>query len=400
MACMRAPAMLRQFCGLHARQLPCSLLSFTAGGNKWRRFLSRAADLSAEVEQKLASGIKIDKGSTSYALVVSEIDRLRWANDKIIAQVAALKDIRTGFLADKEANHQGVISGDVITHGPALIDVLSNIEDVESQIAGCRSQQLQNSKDIAVLKRGKVRIEKNAEVRTLLQKVEDALRDGDALTQKEPLMEALSAFVERLQKEFDGNSQTALAVNKDIDNTLSKFRSLVLARRVRRGRIDVETELLGGTLISSFYELLRKNSRLSRVRDVQLLDSMDINLLEHAIDRLDRHAKVEEVIGSGNREKMEEEVRTLLEEIGKFTRALADVEAAWIGHSNDSTETIEKLRGPQFKDVVTPASGVMREELFKALREEELCSARMATLRRSKARNVKLLCRLKAALQP
>jgi len=399
MACRRAPAVLRQFCGLRNRQIPRSLPSSAAGGNKLRHFLSRAADLSADVEQKLASGIKMDKSSTTYALVVSEIDRLRWANDKIIAQVAALKDIRKGFIAEKGAKHQGMLNGDVNTHGPALIDVLSKIEDVESQIAGCRSQQLQNSKDIGVLKRGKVRIEKNAEVKTLVQKVDDALKDGHALTQKKPLMEALSALLERLQKEFDDNSQAALTIKLDVENSVSKLRSLVLARRVRRGRIDVETELLGGVLISSFYELLRKNSKLSRVRDVQLLDSMDINLLEKAVDRLDRHAKVQEVIDSGDREKMEEEVRALLEETGKVTRALADVETSWIGHSNNATETIQKLRDPQSKDIVTTATGQMREELFKALREEELCSVRMASLRRSEARNLTLICRLRATLQ-
>jgi len=399
MACRRAPAVLRQFCGLRNRQIPRSLPSSAAGGNKLRHFLSRAADLSADVEQKLASGIKMDKSSTTYALVVSEIDRLRWANDKIIAQVAALKDIRKDFIAEKEAKHQGVLNGDVNTHGPALIDVLSKIEDVESQIAGYRSQQLQNSTDIGVLKRGKVRIEKNAEVKTLVQKVDDALKDGDASTQKKPLMEALSALLERLQNEFDDNSQAALTIKLDVENSVSKLRSLVLARRVRRGRIDVETELLGGVLISSFYELLRKNAKLSRVRDVQLLDSMDINLLEKAVDRLDRHAKVQEVIDSGDRKTMEEEVRALLEETGKVTRALADVETSWIGHSNNATETIQKLRDPQSKDIVTTATGQMREELFKALREEELCSVRMASLRRSEARNLTLICRLRATLQ-
>jgi len=232
----------------------------------------------------------------------------------------------------------------------------------------------------------------------LVQKVDDALKDGDASTQKKPLMEALSALLERLQNEFDDNSQAALTIKLDVENSVSKLRSLVLARRVRRGRIDVETELLGGVLISSFYELLRKNSKLSRVRDVQLLDSMDINLLEKAVDRLDRHAKVQEVIDSGDRKTMEEEVRALLEETGKVTRALADVETSWIGHSNNATETIQKLRDPQCKDIVTPATGEMREELFKALREEELCSVRMASLRRSEARNLTLLCRLRATL--
>lgn len=402
MARRLAPAILRQFRGLRDGKTLCGPPSFTAGGIKLRHILSRAADLSADVEHKLASGIKMDSSSTTYALVVSEIDRLRWANDKIVSQVAALKDVRTGYIAEQEAKYQGVVNGDVNTHGPALIDVLGKIEDVESQIAGCRSAQLQNSRDIGMLKRGKVRIEKSAEVRNLVQKVDDVLKDAVGPVEmevQEALMEALSELLERLQQEFDNNSQASLAIQQDIQNTVARLRSLVLARRVRRGRIDVETELLGGRMISSFHELVRKNSRLGRVRDVQLLDAMDMNLLERSIDRLDRHAKVQEVIDSGDRGKMEAEVKILLEELEQATRALADVEADWIGHSNDAAGTIEKLRDATSKDVVTPATGEMREELFKALREEELSSARMASLRRSKARNVTLLCRLRTALQ-
>mmetsp|Transcript_123999 Transcript_123999/g.246909 ORF Transcript_123999/g.246909 Transcript_123999/m.246909 type:complete len:400 (+) Transcript_123999:69-1268(+) len=398
MARRLAPAVLRPFCGLHKRQNLCGLPGFISGGNKLR-FLSRAADLSADMEHKLASGVKLDSNGTTYALVVSELDRLRWANDKIAAQVAALKDVRTGSLAAQEAMYQSVLDGDAKTQGPALIDVLAKIEDVESQIAGCRSEQLQNSKDIGNLKRCKARIEKSAEVRTLIEKVDDALRDGDALMQKEALVKALSELLERLHEEFDRNSKVSLALRQDTENIRAKLGSLVLAKRVRRGRMDVETELLGGRLISSFYSMLRKNSRLQRVRDVQLEVTMDVSLLEHAMGRLKKCAKVQEVINSGDRKKMEVEVQELLEELKQATRALAEVEATWSGHSDDASRTIEKLRAPGFKDQVSKATGEMREDLFQALREEELCSARMASLRRTKARDVTLLCRLRAALQ-
>lgn len=364
-----------------------------------RAFAVSASELATEVERELASGKKLQKGGSTYTKVEAELTRLREDNDHIIAQDMELKEVRSGHVAEEQKIIEQVrTTGDVKVHGPHLIDILKKIEDIDFQLAGLRCQQLENSRDISKLKREKVRIEKSEAVRTLIEQVDQAVEEGQSVSEGGPLAGAISDLVQGLYDEFDKNNEAASDTKKDIENSLSRLRSLVLGRRVRRGRINSETEALGGQLVSSFYELQRKNTKLGRLRDVQALNAKEINVLERAMDKLSRHARVRDLIQAKDVQKMEAEAAQLWEEIQQVRAALADLEAARAKHAQEAADAVDRLRAPSMLGVVTPETGELRERLIASLREEELCASRLAVLRGAQAQDIMFLGQLRAAL--
>lgn len=368
-------------------------------GLSGRALASRAGELAAEVEYNLASGQRLPTGGSLYSLLDAELSRLRWDNDRIIARVDDLKKIREAHVVEEDKILEQMRSDPSSTaHGTRLIETLKRIEEIDFQIAGLRSQQLENSRGVSAMKRGKVRIELSDELMSMVEKVDEVLREGKALSQKDPLTGALSALVQRQLEEYDRNAAAALEAKKDIENSLAKMRTLALGKRVRRGRIDPETEAIGGQLVASFYELQRKNAKLVRLRDVQLLNTKEVNVLERVIDKLARHARIQELIDSGDKAKMQSEADLMLHEMEVTKKALAELEAVKAGHAREAAQAVERLRAPDLKDAVTPETGALREGLFAALRGEELCASRLAVLRGVKAQHAALLGELRTAM--
>lgn len=352
--------------------------------------------MMAEVERALAGGGRVEKGGALHGKVEVELRRLREDNDRITSQVLGLKKARAQLVATED----DLISkmrhdGDVHSHGPSFASAVRKIEEVDSELAGLRCQQLVNSRDVAELKLGKVRIETREEVAELVRRVDEALAGGlDA----SGLQAEVQDLVKRLRDEFDASAHAVSATTKELDNTVGRLRNLELSIRVRRGRIDAETDALRGQLVSAFFEAKRKNSRLMRIRDSQAQNAKDINVLERALDRMARDSKIKEVLASGDKQRLSVEASALWEDIEQMQKALLRLEEVRDRHSEEVATAIADLRTPDMVGTVSAETGARRERLIAALREEELCAQRLAMLRNVQALDIELLRKVKSAM--
>jgi len=349
----------------------------------------------------LASGQHLQRAGETFGKLDEELVRLREDNDNIGAQVAELMKVRSEYVA-QEGLLIGQVrkAGDVSAHGSGIIDALKKMEEVDCQLAGLRSQQLQNTRDISDLKRGKVRIETSEEIMSPIRQVEEAIAADGVLLEAGPLSEALSELVKSRQGDFDRNSHAVLATNKSLTNALATLKTQELSVRARRGRINAETEAIRGRMVSSFYTAQRKNAKLTRLRDSQATDAKQINELERALAKLNRHIEVRELIKAGDQQQMDLKAKELWNDMAQMQGLLAELENARAAHAHAATDAMAKLREPGMRDCVSPETGELRERLIESLREEELCAARLAALRGTQAQDVKLLSELQASSAP
>jgi len=386
------------------RNVGCAL---RGGANLPRAFSARLAQTSgrpfgsagsaqvlvAQVEAAVASGRPIRQQSTLYSKISEEVDRLRSDNDGIMTKVEELDSSRselvkksTGFVADVKAGKDT----------SEMVETLNKIEEIDHQTAELRSQQIQNYLDIGALKRQRVTVQKNEEVVEISSQVYETIAKDEVLSEDAPLAVSLGETVGKLEAEFDSFSQSIAGAKKELENVVSRVRSLELSLRARRAKADHETDTLRANLISGLYEARRKNAQLTRYRIQQALNVKLVSVLERARQTFRTQARIKELIATGNKEQMEVEVAGLLHEMDVAESTAAELEEAKAQHTQEVNDVTAKLR--QHEDKVTPETGKLREQLIAALREEEFCMARLAVLRSSQAQDVKFLASLRAAI--
>ncbi|CAE7873787.1 hypothetical protein AK812_SmicGene3477 [Symbiodinium microadriaticum] len=358
-----------------------------------RAFGSSAQVLVATVEAAVASGRPIHQNGTLYEKISEEVDRLRSENDTVIAKVDELDSSRSKLIAGSANFIAEVRAGE---DGSQMAETLHQIEELDRQTAELRSQQIQNYLDIGALKRQRVTIQKSEKVMEISSEVYEMIAKDEMIAEDAAVAVSLAETVSKLESEFDSFSQSIATAKKELENVVSRVRSLELSLRARRAKADHETDTLRANLISGLYEARRKNAQLTRYRIQQALNVKLVSVLERARQAFRTHTRIKELIVSGSREQMEVEVGDLLREMEVAVATAAELEEARAQHSKEVHEVTAKLR--QHEEVVTPETGKLREQLIAALREEEFCMARLAVLRKSQAQDVKFLASLRKAI--
>ncbi|CAE7551027.1 unnamed protein product [Symbiodinium natans] len=379
--------------GLPRLALAAQQRAFGSAVPQRRRNVSAAQVLVAQVEAAVASGRHINKGSPLYEKIGVEVDRLRSENDTVIAKVDELDSSRAKLVADSTAFVAGVRAGE---DGSQMVETLQKIEELDRQMAELRSQQIQNYLDIGALKRQRVTIQKNEEVMEIVSQVYEMMEKDEMIAEDAELAVALGEKVSKLEAEFDSFSQSIATAKKELENVVSRVKSLELSLRARRDKANHETDTLRANSISGLYEARRKNAQLTRYRIQQALNVKLVSVLERARQAFRTHTRIKELIDSGNKAQMEVVVGELLREMEVAVTTAAELEEAKARHSKEVHDVTAKLR--QHEEVVTPETGKLREELIAALREEEFCMARLAVLRKSQAQDVKFLASLRKAI--
>jgi len=345
----------------------------------------------------VAGGKPLGRASPVYAQINEEMDKLRAANDKILAEVSALDKSREDLIAASdrqitEISDKGKADGYV----QGVVETLSQIEELERRTAEMRSSQIQNYLNIGALKRQRVFIEKSEKALGLAEQVYAVLDEEAAGSDVEALAASMSEVVLELREEFDSFAKEIMKTKKDIDNKVGFIRSIELTLRAKRGKADHETDALRTSLESGLYEARRKNAKLTRYRIQQALNVKLIAVLERARQSLQRHSDIQVLLSSGDKEQMEMRVKMLLRDIELTNKTAQELRAKRAAFTKEVSGKTEQLR--KFAEIVTPETGALREQLIEALREESLCIGRLAVLRRVQAQDVKLLARLGKAL--
>mmetsp|Transcript_65738 Transcript_65738/g.118435 ORF Transcript_65738/g.118435 Transcript_65738/m.118435 type:complete len:387 (+) Transcript_65738:67-1227(+) len=366
-------------------------------GQQWTRCVGGVGQLVAEVETALAGGKLLERGSPMYSQLNAQVHRLRAENDQFVVDVQNLKKARAELVAE-EARMIAKIHADGQSghHGSKIVETLKQIEDLDRQMAMLRSQQVQNVRDVGLLKRQKVTIEKSEEVMKLERQVQEALGQAEPVQEDGPLATSIAEAVQRLRDEFDANSVSSAEAKKDIENAVSRIRSSEMSLRVRRDKADPTSDALRASLISGLYQVRRKNAKLSQMRDMQAFNAQLVGVLQRARHSLSRKAEVQLLVAAGNKEHIKVEINVMLRDIQMLQKVTEELEATQAKHADEGAEVTTKLRG--LKTEVTPETGLLRERLIAALREEEFCMARLAVLRNVQAQDVKFLAELEHAL--
>jgi len=347
----------------------------------------------AQVEAAVASGRPIHQNGTLYEKITEEVDRLRSENDTVIAKVDELDSSRSKLISDSANFIAEVRAGE---DGSQMAETLHQMEELDRQTAELRSQQIQNYLDIGALKRQRVTIQKSEQVMEISSQVYEMIAKDEMIAEDAVLAVSLAETVSKLESEFDSFSQSIATAKKELENVVSRVRSLELSLRARRAKADHETDTLRANLISGLYEARRKNAQLTRYRIQQALNVKLVSVLERARQAFRTHTRIKELIVSGSKEQMEVEVGDLLREMEVAVATAAELEEARAQQSKEVHDVTAKLR--QHEEVVTPETGKLREQLIAALREEEFCMARLAVLRKSQAQDVKFLASLRKAI--
>lgn len=360
-----------------------------------RRWMS-VTDLVTEVERELVQGTHMNKDGEVYANLVAEAERVRTDNDSLHAEVKVLKKTRADFVAQEdELTKRLHEAGSFSAHEAEIVEVAKHIKEIDLNLASLQCQHQQNIKDVGFLKRTMSRIEKRSDVRSVVGKVEEALANGRVLREDGPEAAAIRELLGKLHSEFDRVEPKIVSHEEemvDIDKSLQE-----LTPRIRSGdEPSAEKYLMRWELMDHLKRSMRMLAQVSRLRDIQIMNSLEINILERALSKLQRSARIHRIITSGDREQMKAKVDVLREDIGSLRRQMKAFESKLEPHAQESLEILAKLRTD--KNIFDARSGKRRELLIANLHQEEQWKKRLAVLRGEKMQNIRFVALLEAAL--
>eukprot|EP00929_Paragymnodinium_shiwhaense_P121895 TRINITY_DN9431_c1_g2_i1.p1 TRINITY_DN9431_c1_g2~~TRINITY_DN9431_c1_g2_i1.p1 ORF type:complete len:438 (-),score=81.55 TRINITY_DN9431_c1_g2_i1:166-1359(-) len=355
---------------------------------------SGANSLIGEVEFVLATGSKAE--SSHFNRLDDLSSSLRQSNDEALRELDALKSRRT----DKRSEMLEVLdelrsSSDVSASKEALLEGLSEIAADCSSSVGLLSEHLTNSKALGELKRARVVLDTHEDVLTIIETAEEALTSGEKQFVKDAL-ENVAELIRILRTGFDDRAMDLAEARGDLQQSESSTRNVDIALRQYRTTLGPHTFGLRSGLVAHLLEAQRKSVKMTRIRDLQVTYVKEITALTQLRERLYRRQEVSEVLATGDKAKLADEAARITTSIetGK-----AESEAL-LAREAELAETFEAVRQElrALKDAVTPTSGNLREQLIAAIREDEWCVDRLASLAKSQALNVRLLQEVRAAI--
>jgi len=360
-----------------------------------RRWMS-VTDLVTEVEKELVQGSHINKDGDVYANLVAESDRVRSDNDSLATEVADLKTTRTEYVAledqlTKRLHEAGTFSA----HEAEIGKAAKNIKGIDLKLASLQCQHQQNIRDVGFLKRTMSRIEKRSDVSTIVEKVEEALTSGRVLREDGAEAIEIREMLGKLHGEFDRVEPKIVSTEEemiDIDTNLQE-----LTPRIRYGdEPSAEKYRMRWELMDHLKRSMRMLAQVSRLRDIQIINSAEINILERALSKILRKARIQKVIASGDREQMEAKMHVLRDDVDSLRLQMKDIEAKLQPHAQEGLEILAELRIA--KNLFNAKSGKRRELLIANLHKEEQWKKRLAVLRGEKMQNIRFIALLEAAL--
>lgn len=362
-----------------------------------RRWMS-VTDLVTEVEQALVKGERLEKGGDPYKNLQREATRLRMDNDALIVEADELKAERDAYVDQEEQIHKQISAkpGEV-GHLAGMVEVTETIKEVDIKLAGLRYQQQQNIRDVGSLKRTMSRIEKRAEVTTLVDRVEASLarsshEEQEGIGDYEPEAKELLELAGRLRDEFEKATPKALAYERDIAELGSKLRNEELTHK----QPTPETDDARRNLISKLQQAKRMIAQLSRLIDIQTTNAQEIGMLERVRAKLIRHVEISHLLKAGDAGKLAAKAELLQEEIARVRSQIKTIESDMEADIDEANAIIAQLR--EKKDSLTPETGKLREQLIATIHRKEQVKGRLAALRGEKVQNLRALAVLQAAL--
>jgi len=371
--------------------------SIGRGPKRPKRKFVGVKELVTEFERAMASGARLNKNEATYQNLADEAKRLRRENDEIMSEVSDLMVMRATYVElENEIQSKLEKDGDYSKHGAEKIELLKNIREVDYQIAGLRYQQFVNIQDIGLLKRTMNRIEKMGEVMALVDKVEAALEEDTTVPVDSTDTDALAEQVDGFRTEYDSVTKVVWTYRESVQQKFQEiydaYHALLDVRETEGNNADE----IRNKLVAHLQHMKRMLAQLSRLRDIQVLNAKEIGILERVRKKLRRHAEVQKLLKSGDRQRILDEFARLQERTARLRASMLELETSQARFSENSAEITTNLR--ELKDVVTAETGNLREQLIANIQEEEQTRERLAVLRSAQVQNIQFLASLKGAL--
>lgn len=380
---------------------------------KPRRKWMSVADLVSEVEQAMVKGVQLDDAGPTYESVQLEMKRLRGDNDRLTEKWHDFKIERAKHVEEEEAIEAKLKEDHTSSRVRKLFDdhVVSThtIRKLDFELAALRSQNKQNIADVGILKLSKSRIENMGSVSALVDRVKKALKHGEYLASDGPEAEALKAAILQKQEEFDKvvpKIRTYGKARDQMDVDLAALEAKLTANRNAdsskpgywQALDHVRQEIMG---------LLRKDKRmlanLDRLRQLQIMNTDYIGVLERARAKLFRHAKVHSLLEAARTDRTEqvvaeirEKVEVLSGDLERLRASITEIEDKMEAHAEEGQALVAQLRSVNLG--FTSEAGKQRELLFTNIHQEETWLAYLAVLRGEILQKLHFICLLNEAL--
>jgi len=362
-----------------------------------RRWMS-ISDLVTEVEMALVTGsAHPQRGGRTYNNLQEELIRLRLDNDRIAERIVELKAIRLERVKAEEEAIQKFYSADgFAAHKAEMVKSLKKIEEIDFELAGLRYQNKVNILDVGLLKRTMTRIEKRAAVTNLVNKIQAALLAGEEVQPDGPEAQELSKLMQSMRGEYD-----------NIVAKVEEWKERIEEFRIRLGNAHTlcvnlcdqpsrKSDNARADLIRHLHEAQRMNWQLTRLRDIQLLDSQEMALLERVQGKLASQRRRHKLLAEGTEDDIRQELIKLEEHTRSLRQQMQSMEATLDVSDKEISRIVSRLR--ELRSVTTAETGELREKLIACVHEEQQCLGRLADLRGIKQQKVLWLTKLKSAL--
>lgn len=362
-----------------------------------RRWMS-ISDLVTEVEMAMITGsAQPQKGGKTYTNLEEELVRLRMENDRISERIVELKALRLESVkAEEEATKKFYSADGFAAHKADMVKALKEIEEIDFELAGLRYQNKVNILDVGLLKRTMTRIEKRAAVTNLVNKFQGSFLAGEAVHPDSPEVHELSALMQSMRTEYDdvvAKVEDWKAYNEEFRSRLDAAQALCLDVRDTPGG---DADNARAALIGHLHEATRMNLQLTRLRDIQLLDSQEMALLERVQGKLESDRRRHKLLAEGSEDDIRHYVNTLQDQTRSLRQSMQHMEATLDVSDKEISRIVSRLR--ELKMVTTPETSELREKLIACVHEEQQCLGRLAVLRGIKHHKILWLAKLKSAL--
>eukprot|EP00927_Polykrikos_kofoidii_P066462 TRINITY_DN62061_c0_g1_i1.p1 TRINITY_DN62061_c0_g1~~TRINITY_DN62061_c0_g1_i1.p1 ORF type:complete len:435 (-),score=99.61 TRINITY_DN62061_c0_g1_i1:72-1274(-) len=315
---------------------------------------------------------RFDAMGASIPRLEDALNHFRELNDGLIAEAATSTKGGEDIEATRSKVVESVLKGekDLFAVEGEMRSAYEAVNSVEEKIASLRYEQLKNSREIGNLKRARVRRLKRNEVQDLITRVDTAFENGgpDALADG-PLAAQIKEAAKEIEAQFDDYAKGVSETERAITNMNARLRSAELSLRVRLGDKSYADAIgLRAVVVSTLYEARRKSFRLTALRDMEALAAQELAMLERAREKLELNSKVVKLLSDGDKEAMRSEVKALTQEVVKLQEQCDSLDEKIDEHAALGNSVVQPLR--ELKDVVSPESVEIRENLIAHLREE------------------------------
>merc|ERR1719265_2186838 len=138
------------------------------------------------------------------------------------------------------------------------------------------------------------------------------------------------------------------------------------------------------------------NTQMTRLRDIQLMDSQEIALLERVRRDWSRQCRIHRLLKEGTADEIRQELDVLQQDTSHLELEMQRMEAALDVSDKEISRYTTRLR--QLKLHVTAETAELREQLIACVHAEQQCLGRLAVLRGIKQQKILWLAKLKSAL--